>query len=117
MRMTFIIPAAFTVYDVPQRDRPPCVLELEVIELVRMHANPGWRFRKTVRRGGRVTYTAYVRLPGWITAPEKWPRLETGEVEITVPMHFNQRAAFPEFPPGKNRVRLDDVLQLRGEPC
>lgn len=117
MRMTFIIPAAFTVYDVPQRDRPPCVLELEVIELVRMQINPGWRFRKTLRRGIHTTYAAYVRLPGWITAPEKWPRLATGEVELGVPLHFNQRVAIPQFPPNTDRVRIEDTLQLRGEPC
>ncbi|CAG9256197.1 hypothetical protein [Paraburkholderia caribensis] len=117
MRMTFIIPAAFTVYDVPQRDRPPCVLELEVIELVRVRSDPGWKFRNSLRRGVRTTYLAYVRLPGWITAPENWPRLETGEVQLGVPLHFNSKVPIPQFPPNGDRIRIDDALQLRDVPC
>jgi hypothetical protein len=117
MRMTFIIPAAFTVYGIPQRERPPCVVELDVTELVRTFAESPWKFRNRMRRGVRVSYLAYVRLPAWIAAPEKWDRLASGEVQLTVPLHFNQRVPFPEFPPDSNRVRVDDVLQLRGTPC
>jgi hypothetical protein len=115
--MTFIVPDEFTVCDIPQRERPPCVIELEVVELVRMQANPGWRFRRAVRRNLRTTYIAYARLPAWITAPADWPRLETGEVQIRVPAHFNQKVPIPQFPANSDRVRVDDVLQLKGEPC
>ncbi|MHB9833843.1 hypothetical protein Q8F57_003290 [Paraburkholderia terrae] len=115
--MTFIIPPRFTVYGIPQRERPPCVLELEVVELVRMYVNPGWKFRNVRRRGVRTAYVAYVRLPGWISAPEDWDRLETGEVLLTVPLHFNQKAPFPQFPEGTDRIRVDNVLQLRGDPA
>jgi hypothetical protein len=115
--MTFIVPESFTVYGVPQNQRPPCLVECEVVELLRMFATAPWKFRNSMRRGLRTTYWAYVRLPAWITPPEKWPRLESGEVELRVPLHFNQRVPLPEFPPGRDRVRIDDVVQLRGNPC
>lgn len=117
MNMTFIVPPEFTVYGVPQRERPPCLAQCEVVELVRSFAHSPWKFRNTLRRGLRVSYSAYVRLPAWITPPENWARLETGEVELRVPMHLNQRVPLPEFPPDRNRVRIDDVLKLRGDPC
>lgn len=87
--MTFIVPAEFTVYGVPQKERPPCLIQCEVVELVRSFAHSPWKFRNSMRRGLRVSYLAYVRLPAWIIPPEKWPRLETGEVELRVPLHFN----------------------------
>jgi hypothetical protein len=115
--MTFIVPASFTVYGVPQRERRRCLIQCDVVELVREQSHPGWKFRRTVLRGVRTIYTAYVRLPGWITPPEGWPQLETGEIQLGVPMHFNPRIEFPQFPDGADRMRLDGTLQLRSEPC
>jgi len=117
VKMTFIVPAQFTVYGVPQKERPPCLVQCDVVELVRTFAHAPWKFRNSLRRGLRVSYSAYVRLPAWITPPENWPRLETGEVELRVPLHFNQRVPLPTFPPDSNRVRPDDVIQLRADPC
>lgn len=117
MKMTFIIPASFTVYGVPQRERRRCLIQCEVVELAREQSRSGWKFRGTVLPGVRTIYTAYVRLPAWITPPEGWPRLETGEIQLTVPMHFNPRIEFPQFPDGVDRVRLGDAEQLRSEAC
>ena len=115
--MTFIVPASFTVFEVPQRDRPPCLIECEVVELVRTFAQASWKFRRLQRRGIHATYLAFVRLPAWVVPPDGWPRLDSGEVELRVPLHLNPRVPIPQFPAGSNRVRVDDVLQLRGEPC
>ena len=115
--MTFIVPPSFTVYGVPQKERPPCLISCDVVVLVRSFAHSPWKFRNSLRRGVRVSYSAYVRPPAWITPPDNWPRLETGEIELRVPLHFNQRVPLPAFPPDSNRVRIDDVVQLRDEPC
>ena len=113
--MTFIIPASFTVYGVPQRERRRCLVQCNVVELMRINSYGAGLLRGA--RPIRTIYTAYVRLPGWITPPEGWPQLDTGEVELTVPMHFNQRVEFPQFPFGVDRVRPYDARQLRGESC
>ena len=113
--MTFIVPASFTVYGVPQRERRRCLIQCDVVELQRINSYGSGLLRGA--RPMRTIYTAYVRLPGWITPPDGWPRLETGEVELTVPMHINQRVEFPLFPFGDDRVRPDTVQQLGGEPC
>ena len=116
MKLTFIMPGAFTVYGVPQSERRRCYIRCEVVELVRWQS---METRVTLRglRPARTSYTAYVRLPGWVTPPEDWPRLETGEVELAVPMRFNLRVEFPQFPFGVDRVRPYDTQQLRSEPC
>ncbi|MFP3186304.1 MAG: hypothetical protein RXR20_26600 [Paraburkholderia sp.] len=116
MKLTFIIPGAFTVYGVPQSERRRCYIRCEVVELVRWHS---METRVTLRglRPARTSYTAYVRLPGWITPPDSWPRLETGEVELTVPMRFNRRIPFPQFPVGVDRVRPYAGETIRSEAC
>ena len=91
MRMTFIVPPEFTVYGVPQRERPPCLIQCDVIELARMFSLGSWKFRFSRRRAQHVSYTAYVRLPAWIIPPDNWSRLDSGEVALRVPLHFNKR--------------------------
>ncbi|AJW99392.1 hypothetical protein BM43_3191 [Burkholderia gladioli] len=100
MRLTFIIPADFTVYGVPQRERPPCVIELQVVELIRMttKTRSPWSHRFTRRTKPWISFMAYAHLPGWISAPERWRRAPGGAVLLDVPVHFNRRVTFPEFP-------------------
>lgn len=117
MHLTFIVPPSFTVFNIPQRERPPCLIECEVVELVRERTLGPWRFRNSLRRSVQTKYTAYVRLPAWVTPPERWHRRDTGEVALTVPLHLNPRAVLPQFPAGSDRVRFDDVPPPAEDAC
>lgn len=106
--MTFIVPPQFVVNGVSQRERPPCVIECDVVELVKSVVPSYWHFKYRKRVAARIAYTAYVRLPEHVEAPADWTRLSCGAVELTVPLHFNRRVDFPTFAPGQTRVRLDE---------
>lgn len=111
--MTFIVPAQFVVNGVPQSQRPPCVIECDVVELVKSVVPSYWHFKQRKRVAARIAYTAYVHLPEHIEAPADWVRLPCGAVQLSVPMHFNRRVDFPAFPPGQTRVRFETPEQ----PC
>ncbi|MBG0879410.1 hypothetical protein H0X90_21710 [Burkholderia sp. 9775_39] len=106
MRLTFIIPPEFTVYGMPQRSRTPCVVDLDVTELIRMRSSGPWMRHRARRRARATAYLAYARLPGWIEAPEGWPRRDGGAVQLSVPSHFNRKVPFPVFPDGVDHMRL-----------
>ncbi len=106
MRLTFIVPDEFKVYGIEQRERPPCVVELEVTELIRMRSSGPWMRHRARRRIRSTSYIAYARLPGWIEAPLGWPRRDGGAVELSVPGHFNRKVTFPAFPDGVDHLRL-----------
>lgn len=106
MRLTFLVPDTFKVFGIPQRERPPCLIECPVVELIRERTTNVWAFRRFSHRAGPWRYIAYARLPDWVTAPEIWNRLPTGEVALDVPLRFNPHVQIPEFPAGATRVRV-----------
>lgn len=106
VRMTFIVPASFTVNGVPQRERTPSLIECDVVELVRVPTAISWAFRRRGRRPGKWRYVAYARLPDWVIAPRRWMRLPTGEVALDVSVALNRRISWPHFAEGVDRVRI-----------
>jgi hypothetical protein len=111
MRMSFYVPDEFYVFGVPQRRRMPCVIECEVVELTRRIAPPqmSWlqRRRLSAPPAPEVSYSAFVRLPPWVTPPDKWYCLITGEVQLTVNMALNKRVPIPPFPIGVHRIVIE----------
>ena len=107
--MTFHVPKEFEVFGVPQWLRTPCNIDCDVVELVRKVSPPirHWYSRRRRVEPSVVTYSAFVRLPPWVTPPERWPRLMSGEVQLTVPIALNRRVEIPEFPKGVDRIVID----------
>lgn len=73
MRLTFIIPPEFTVYGMPQRSRTPCVVELDITELIRMRSSGPWMRHRARRRArdrlSRIRTAARLdRSTGWMAA-------------------------------------------------
>ncbi|OTP79467.1 hypothetical protein [Caballeronia sordidicola] len=109
MRMTFAVPAEFHVFGIPQSKRPSCLIQCDVVELVRMVSPPRrqWYSRRRRMEPTQVTYSAFVRLPPWVTPPERWSRLLSGEVQLTVSVALNRRVEIPPFPVGKDRIVIE----------
>jgi hypothetical protein len=109
MRMHFYVPREFHVFGMPARTRFFAPIECEVVELVRTVFPPEWKWFRNRRNrvSSQVTYTAYVVLPPWVTPPERWGRLISGEVQMGVNMDLNRRVQIPDFPVGVHRIVID----------
>ena len=111
--MTFKVPKEFEVFGVPQWLRTPCLITCDVVELVRVVSPPRrqWYSRRRRMEPSQVTYIAYVHLPPWVTAPERWARLLSGEVQLSVSTALNRRVEIPEFPKGVDRIVIEQEAE------
>ena len=109
MRMTFSVPKEFEVFGIPQWLRTPCLIDCDVVELVRIVSphRRQWYSRRRRMEPSEVTYSAFVKLPPWVTPPERWPRLMSGEVQLSVSIALNRRVEIPPFPKGTDRIVIE----------
>lgn len=107
--MTFSVPKEFEVFGIPQWLRSPCLITCDVVELVRIvsPARRQWYSRRRWAEPSQISYIAFVRLPPWVIPPEKWSRLMSGEVQLSVSTALNRRVEIPPFPKGVDRIVIE----------
>lgn len=113
MQLTFAVPDEFEVFEVRQCERAPCLIDCDVVALVRSKAPGAARSTHFLRRRPRTLLFAYVRLPAWVQAPAQWTRLSTGEICLQVDPKINRRAVIPSF--GADFFWLDDKARSAAE--
>ena len=105
--MTFRVPPQFEVFGIPQSERSACNIDCDVVELVRIDGTLQSRWFSRRRKSRQYSYFAYVRLPPWVTPPERWARLLSGEVQLWVSLDLNKRVTIPDFPKGSNHLVIE----------